>query len=278
MSDPVALLFLILAIVLLGLSVSAGALYLRRKLVAWQAKRHALHVRLLRSELMQALARDETSFLIDHWSSHDRRAAFDVASQLLSLVRGNDREKLQAIAEANNVFKNELLKINRVSAKRRVSLIRQLAAFGNRSVQGTLQQLMLHDPSREVRLEAAIALAVSGELPAPWGIIRSVFADVSQPSPNHFLLFRQMMPEKTEAMIAMATMQEDGLIRRMAIFALGFGDRAVVAPILKALMLDSDNTVAEAAATALQQLPPAPGSARSSSSRPVLFAVESRAA
>jgi HEAT repeat protein len=254
LSQAAASLFATLLIILAVLIGCSGCLYLRRKWVVREQQRHALHVRLLRAELMQALARDESAFLIDHWTRRDRKAAFEVAAQLLGFVKGRDRKSLEAIVETNGILNPILLRINRISKRRRIAAIRNLAAFGNRSVQGTLEHLMLNDVSNEVRLEAAIAITVAGELPAPWCVIRSVCEGVSHPSPNHFRLFEQMMPEKCEAMLALATLQDDRTIRLLALHALGLSEPERAVPTLLLLTKDEDAEVAAKAAETLDKL------------------------
>lgn len=254
MSENVVILFTILSAILITLLSFSGALYLRRLWVAREKKRHALHVRLLRAELMQALARDETAFLIDHWTRRDRKAAFEVAAQLLGFIKGRDRDRLEAIVETNQILTRTLLRINRISKRRRIAAIRNLAAFGNRSVQGTLEHLMLYDPSNEVRLEAAIAITVAGDLPAPWSVIRSVCEGVQNPTPNHYRLFEQMMPDKTDAMLALATLQEDLMIRLLATHALGLAESERAMPTLRLLLADCDTDVSAKAAESHERL------------------------
>lgn len=213
---------------------------MRRLWVARETQRHSVHVRLLRAELMQALARDESAFVIDHWSRRDRKAALEVASQLLGIIKGRDRQKLEAIVESNHILNKALLRINRISKRRRIAEIRVLAVFGNRSVQGTLEHLMLNDPSNDVRLEAAIAITVAGQLPGPWNVIRAVCDGITTPCPNHYRLFEAMMPEKCDAMLALATFQEDRVIRLLAIHALGFADTDQATLTLRSMLDDGD--------------------------------------
>lgn len=278
MTSPVSTLLIILIAILTTLLGGSGLLYLRRLWIARESRRHALHVRLLRAELMQALARDETAFLIDHWTRRDRKAAFEVAAQLLGFIRGRDRERLEAIIEVNQILNGTLLRINRISKRRRIAAIRDLAAFGNRSVQGTLEQLMHDDPSPEVRLEAAIAITVAGELPAPWCVIRSVCETAQSLSPNHYYLFEQMMPEKTEAMLALATMQENRLIRLLAVHALGLAEPGSAMPTLRMLITDSDPHVAAKAAETLDRLSLEVPRSKPLTNANVIYLAEQRAA
>lgn len=278
MSQHIVSLFIILCGILTTLLCLAGGLYLRRLWVVREQRRHALHVRLLRSELMQALARDETAFMIGHWTIRDRKAAFEVSAQLLGFIKGRDRQKLQAIIEANGILHRTLIPINRLSKRKRIAAVRALAAFGNQSVQGTLEHLMLNDPSNEVRLEAAIAITVAGKLPAPWGVIRSVCKNMQTPTPNHYRLFEQMMPETCDAMIALATLQEDPLIRLLATHALGFADPKRALMTLKMLSADTDPHVALKAAGSLEKIVWAAPACEQKQSSSVIYMADKRAA
>lgn len=278
MSEHVVTLFTILFAILIMLLGCSGVLYLRRLWVGRENRRHALHVRLLRAELMQALARDETAFLIHHWTNRDRKAAFEVAAQLLAFIKGQDRDKLEAIIETNHVLNRTLVRINRVDQKRRIAAIRNLAAFGNRSVQGTLERLMLDDPSTEVRLEAAIAITVAGNLPAPWSVIRAVCEGIKIPSPNHYRLFEQMMPETCDAMLAIVTMHDDRVIRILAIHALGFADPEKAIPTLRSLIQDTDREVAAKAAASLERLSLASPRYKPARKAAVMYLVDKQAA
>lgn len=278
MSHPVTILFAVLLALLIILFGFSGILYSRRVWLAREQQRHSVHVRLLRAELMQALARDENAFLIEHWTGRDRKAALEVAAQLLAFLKGRDREKLEAIVETNNVLTRTLLRINRISKSRRIAAIRSLAAFGNSSVQGTLEHLMVNDPSTEVRLEAAIAITVAGELPTPWHVIRSICSGVATPSPNHFRLFEAMMPEKCEAMIALATMQDDPAIRTLAAHALGYADSERPVSTLRSLVADEVEAVAKKAAASLERLELVLPKARPLKKASVIYLADKRAA
>ncbi len=244
------------------LVVLAAVIFLRRWYVQRNARLHELHVRLLRSELMQAVARGDQDFLIEHWSKHDRKAALDVASQILNFLKGPDRLRLEAIVEENRVLRHPLLQINRLGTARRIAMIRRLAAFGNQSVQGTLHTIMREDRSSKVRLEAAIAIAVAGQLPPPWRIIRSVWRSGEPITPNHYLLFRSLVPTRTDALMALALMHEDASIRLLAIDALGFGVTAQVEKTLVEIAGESDPIISAAARKGLERLAQIGGTAR----------------
>ena len=245
---------------LIGLGILvliAVTLGLRRWWVRRATRQHDLHVRLLRAELMQAVARGEHNFLIEHWTKRDRAAALEVASQILSFLRGPDRQRLEAIVEENQVLRKPLLRINRLSRPKRIAMIRTIAPFGNQSVQGTLHAILRYDRSTAVRLEAALAISVAGTLPTPWRVIRAVWKAGRHLTPNHYSLFRTMADPKLEAMIAIATLQEELIPRLLAIDALahaGPNNVERAANALKPLIRDEDPQVREATSVALELL------------------------
>lgn len=235
-----------------GILVCIGVgIVMRRWHVRGRARRDALHVRLLRSELMQAVARGEEGFLIEHWTGRDRKAALVVSAQILGFLKGPDRRRLEEIVERNGVLRKPLARLVRRRESRRIAAVRQLAAFGNRSVQATLHSLLQHDPSPRVRLEAAIAILVAGSLPSPWRVVRSVLVDGQAPTPNHRLLFRNLALERVEAVIAMATLQEQRLVRLLAVDALGYATDPRALGVLQAAREDTDPLVADTARQAL---------------------------
>lgn len=244
----------------LALLTCTGLLIVARRWhVVRRTRRDALHVRLIRSELMQAVARGEEGFLIKHWTSRDRKAALAIASQILGFIKGPDRQHLQEIVERNGVLQKPLAGLARMRESHRIAAVRQLAAFGNASVQGSLHALLQYDPSPRVRLEAAIAILVAGTLPSPWRLVRSVLPEGQQPTPNHRLLFRNLALHRVEAVIAMATLQERRIIRLLAIDALGHASDSRAGAVLRAARGDADRVVAAAAAEALARYEAAGG-------------------
>lgn len=234
------------SLIVLGLLIIARRWYVERR-----AHSDALHVRLLRSELMQAVARGEDGFLIEHWTTRDRTAALTVASQILTFLKGPDRRRLEEIVERNGVLRRPLARIARLLESRRIATIRQLAAFGNQSVQATLHSLLKFDPSSRVRLEAAIAILVAGSLPSPWRVLRSVLTEGQAATPNHRLLFRTLALTRVEAVIAMATLQEDKLVRQLALDALGHALDPRALQVLQTIADDDDDELNRTAQNAL---------------------------
>lgn len=261
MSDTFRFLVVASAIGIALLTFTGLLIVARRWHVVRQSRRDALHVRLIRSELMQAVARAEEGFLIEHWTGRDRKAALAIASQILGFIKGPDRQRLQEIVERNGVLQKPLAKLARMRESHRVAAVRQLAAFGNACVQGSLHALLQYDPSPRVRLEAAIAILVAGTLPSPWRVVRSVLPEGQQPTPNHRLLFRNLALDRVEAIIAMATLQERQIIRLLAIDALGYASDPRAGPVLRSARGDADRAVAVAAAEALTRYEAAGGGA-----------------
>lgn len=254
MSEAFSVLYLALVAAFGVLVLSGLGMVARRWHLARRAARDALHVRLLRSELMQAVARGEEGFLIEHWTDRDRKAALAVASQILGFLKGPDRRRLEEVVERNGVLRKPLARIARARESRRIATLRQLAAFGNRSVQGTLHSLLQHDPSPRVRLEAAVAILVAGSLPSPWRVVRSVLPESRKATPNHRLLFHNLALERVEAVLAMATLQDRPTLRLLAIDALGHATDRRAGAVLRGALADRDAVVVQTARQALARL------------------------
>ena len=242
MISTISLLFLV-AYVTAGLVLFLLGLIVRRWIVAFNEKRHTLHMRLLRSELLQALARGNSMIDLDHWSTRDRKAAFVVASQLLCLIRGHDKERLLDIIESNRLLHKRLARINRFGKLRRIATIQELAPFDCQSVRGTLNGVMQDDPDTEVRVEAALVLAKWGALPSPWQILKSIYTNCGTILPAHRQLFRALMPVHAEGLLAMALYQENRIARLLAIDGLGQSNDAKIAISLGQLVNDEDKDI-----------------------------------
>ena len=240
------------SLALMALGIAARRAWLRKAV-----RRHELHVRIIRSELMQAVARGDNRFLIEHWKRADRIAALEVAGQVLSFLGGQDRERLEQIAEVNEVLHRPLQRINRLRTAHRIASIRQLAPFGNKSVQSTLHIMMREDWSPKVRLEAALAISVAGTLPPPNTILRCVWKEGEVITAKHRALFRRMASEKVEALIAIALYREQVPIRLLAIETLGYADREKAGQVREALarlLVDATDDIRNAALEALNTL------------------------
>lgn len=233
----------VIAYVTTGLVLFLTVLITRRWIIAFGEKRGALHTRLLRSELLQALARGTVMTGLDHWNTRDRKAAFMVSSQLLCLIRGRDKERLLDIIEANNLLHKRLTRINRFGKSRRIATIRELAPFDCISVRGTLNGVMQDDPDAEVRVEAALVLAKMGSLPSPWQILKSIYTQCGTILPAHRQLFRALMPAHAEGLLAMALYQENRIARLLAIDGLGQSTDPIIAVKLGQLVNDRDKDI-----------------------------------
>ena len=236
-------LFIIVALITLGLVMFLAGMLVRRWWVTKIDARRVLNMRVIRSELLQAVARGDENFIIEHWSPSDRRAAMDVASQLVCLIKGRDRERLLEILDANQVLKTPLARLNRFGVMRRLAAVKSLAPFGTKSVLGTFKQLILDDPAITIRVEAALALAKFNALGTPWQTYLTTCPASSRLTPGHFELFRAMMPSHSEAFVAMALYQDDLNARLLAIDALGFGGSVRDIKKLGELMSDDDPAI-----------------------------------
>ena len=240
---------------LLGALTALGAvLILRRAWVARKSRTHELHCRLIRAELMQMVARGDDRFVIAHWTPADRKAAFEVSAQLLCLIRGNERDRLLGIIDANEILAEPLGRINRKAKQRRIATIRSLVPYDTPTVVGILDRLMVDDPESDVRFEAALALAKNDRLTAPWRVIEAVCPDGTALSPAHRQLLRSMMPKHREGFLAIAFYQDRWLARILAIDALGHGHDYEMALRLAPLIDDDDFRIRIEALHAAQRL------------------------
>ena len=244
--------FTVVALIALALVLFLAGMVIRRWWVTKSEAGRALNMRVIRSELLQAVARGDDNFIIEHWSSADRQAAMAVASQLVCLIKGRDRERLLDILDANQVLRKPLAKLNRFGTQRRLAAVKSLAPFGSKAVLGTFKNLMLDDPSIMIRVEAALTLAKFDALATPWQTFLATNPSGSRLAPGHFELFRAMMPRHSEAFLAMALHQDVLNARLLAIDALGFGGGSRDIVRLGELMFDEDPAIRLACIAAAQ--------------------------
>ncbi|MBU6207289.1 MAG: HEAT repeat domain-containing protein, partial [Alphaproteobacteria bacterium] len=249
---------LFLTLFLLGvlgaLACFGGVLILRRTWVARSKRAHDIHLRLIRAELMQVIARGDESFIIAHWTKQDRKAAFEVSAQILCLLRGRERERLLDIIDANHILREPLGRINRKAKLRRIAIIRRLVPYDTKTVVGILDRLMVDDPEIEVRFEAALALAKNNRLDTPWRVIEAICPEGTPLAPAHRQLFRSMMPQHSEGFMTLALYQDRFSARVLAIDALGSSHDYRIAQRLEPLIDDDDPRIRIEAIKAAQRI------------------------
>ncbi|WP_165362139.1 hypothetical protein [Qipengyuania thermophila] len=246
----------LLIILFQGLCVLLGGALIivtRRWFVAQRAARDRLRQRILRAELIQAVIRDNDGFVCRSWSARDRRAAFAVAAQLLALLPDRERGRLERIVEGHGVLAEAMRQLRHRSPHRRIAAARRLAPFGTPAVQDALHGSLRRDPSVRVRLEAAIAISVRGTLPPLWRLVRDVLPEGQPLTPNHRLLFRSLAPRCPDALVALATCQDEARLRVLAVDGLLHGAPSRLDHVADLLGDDPDPEVARLARIAAQE-------------------------
>jgi HEAT repeat protein len=175
-------------------------------------------------------------------------------SHLFHLLRGGDRDRLLALAEAYGLFDTALLRVTRGRAARRIDAMRVLEQFASPTCVAGLQQALERDQNAEVRLEAAATLARMGQLPAIEKSIRLLRLDQSPRTRIHSALFRSLAQRDWPAMAQLADNPEYGSLRADLVDALGSSGDFAVLPALAGHGEDSAPEVRNAALRAARRL------------------------
>lgn len=229
--------------VILGIALSASAIVIvflvlvfRRYLAEkHRAQRDERDTAITRSYLQRVAGHRVEN--IDQWPRPERRAAI---SRILPLLRGGERMRLMQIAELDGVLL-ETLRISRsVKKTTRINAIHSLQRFGSEVCVGRLREMMAHDSSQRVRLEAAFALAANRALPPPRETLRILRALDRQPTRLDIALLRSTAPLYPEQI---GFLLEDDLHpawRALIVDALGWTDDLGAIDILQEVADDAD--------------------------------------
>ncbi|MGI9377004.1 MAG: HEAT repeat domain-containing protein [Tsuneonella suprasediminis] len=150
-------------------------------------------------------------------------------THVLQMVRGADREALLRIADQTHVYDAALKDLNRGDRSRRVDALRVLEQIPSAASTDAMLATMGNDPSHDVRLEAATALARTGNLPKPTAVARMLELRARPLTRLHEALFRSSAVKHTAELERMAADEKYVRIRHLLVEALGWsGDFGVL--------------------------------------------------
>ena len=128
--------------------------------------------------------------------------ALDVASQLIQLLRGGERDNLLRMVERLGLLDLELGRIASARPARSIAAIRRLGSFPTEAVKTALtDRFRRYDPEPAVRFEAGLALVRLGTLPS---VAQAIVAldDGAFQAPAHRIIFRALAAQRPSEMIA----------------------------------------------------------------------------
>ena len=151
-----------------------------------------------------------------------RDARLGALSQLLRLVRGDDRERLLALAERNGLFDAGLAGLTHRRAARRAEAIRELEYFASAACLAGLARCLAEDGSPRVRLEAAAALARLDALPPVDQLLSSLGLPERRVTRVHAALLRGLAPRDAAAIALLADREDLAPLRPLLVETLGW--------------------------------------------------------
>lgn len=177
-----------------------------------------------------------------------------IFSQMLQLVRGEDRAQLLAIADAMRVPDAALGRLKHRRSARRIDAMHLLESFPSERVVGAIAAAMTGDRDMVVRTEAAATLARLAQPPRPSVVIEALGLRRLSPNPVQAAVLRAGAPLFGAEIVALAQDLTPGSLRSRLIEALGWSDDFSVLPALAGFARDEDAEGRIAALKAARQL------------------------
>lgn len=178
--------------------------------------------RSLAREIMAALPGTEPPGDAYRNASSEQRLA--AVSHLSRLVRGEDRVRLTAFVDRYDLVDPVLARTRRRRTARRVDAVRTLGSVGGVQAITALQDMLRHDRSLPVRLEAATMLARLEALPPANVLLDELSLEHVPITPLHHALFRALAPLRTDELLKLARRSFPPALRAMIVDALGWTD------------------------------------------------------
>lgn len=241
----------VFAIVAVGMMV---VLYLRRRLDERQAAVDRDGDLALSRQLLAIIANSallDSARLPPTVSDDQRRRVF---SHLLHLVRGQDQDRLLALADAMALPEAALADLRDRRPARRVDAMRVLEQFPVPRAIDALIERMGNDPDDAVRLEAAAALARTGHLPPPAAVIEMLGLRHRPLNRLHEAIFRTSAHEHAAGLAALARDPSLQRVRSLIVEALGWSNDFSTLRLLAQHANDADPQVRSAALRAARKL------------------------
>lgn len=172
-----------------------------------------------------------------NWS---RRIRLDAISRILPLLRGGERKRLLQIAELDGVLAHTIRNSYSLYRSERINAVHLLQRFGSEVCVARLRQLMAHDSSQRVRIEAAFALGANGVLPPPRETLRLLEALDRPPTRLDVALLRATAPIYPEQMVMLLDDELPVDWRAKVIDSLGWSGDMGVIDLLETTSSDPD--------------------------------------
>ncbi len=160
-------------------------------------------------------------------------------AHLIQLVRGEERERLVALAEEQGLLRHALRRARRSSPRQQIEALRLLGGIGGRHAIDTLYAVLREDRSLTTRLEAASLLARLDALPEPEELIIHLSLRSARITPLHRTLFRLLAVSHPAELFTLARSSElPPAVRALVIDALGWTEDYSALPLLAAASED----------------------------------------
>lgn len=213
-----------------AMAIALGALILRRWRDELRADARAAKARLVTKAYLQRVGgahEDIASKIVDP------AMRLTAVSHLLALLRGAERAKLIALAEADGLLRRPLANIGSWLVARRVAAVRVLHQFATPTCLSTLRRAMATDQSLTVRVDAALALADLGRLPPPRATTAMLNIGQRGTTRLDIALFRALAIDHGPELRAMLAERIPHALRAVIIEALGWSNDISVVPLLE---------------------------------------------
>jgi HEAT repeat protein len=176
--------------------------------------------------------------------------AADLIAELRQVVRGDQRERLGALAGMLGIVEFNRRRLIAGDTRERRLMAARLAIGPAASVALVLEAA-LDDPDYQVRLAAARSLAELRAIRSVRLLVDKLGVAVEHNSRVLHYIFRQLAPALNDQLVALLEVEQSVLVKELALDALGHsGDGTAVAPITRVL----DDPSPEVRAKALRAL------------------------
>lgn len=221
-----------------ALAMAALLLFLvmRRDLKERRSKMAAELTRALTREMMGAGENIAASPAFRQARPAERLAAI---GHLVQLLRGEDRDRLVALAEVQGLLEDALRHARRPRPRQQIDALRLLGSIGGGQAVAALDNVLREDPRLETRLEAASLLARLDALPQPDELIHHLALRSTRITPLHRTLFRLIASSHPAELFALARSEDlPPAVRALVIDALGWTEDFSALPLLAAAAKD----------------------------------------
>ena len=222
--------FLVSAVVALGMLLAFGILLLRRWYQERRRRGEREKLAAITRSYMRRVAGQQDEDASARWSNELRLAA---VSHIHLLLRGGERNRLMQMAELDGLLRATLRVSKSWRSARRIDAIRLLQQFGSEACIARLRELFARDRDKTVRLEAAFALAAAHALPPPRETIRILGMFERKSNRLDRALLRATAPHYPEQLALLLNDKISHDYRALIVDALGWSGSASALPLLE---------------------------------------------